>query len=299
MHHLIEQLTFARAVSLARSGDDAAAEILLRPGAELPAAPASLDLMARLRAQRGDYIAAEDLWRRVLKLAPSHAAAIAGIRRIRQRRTTSPWWSLLLPTAIVSAAWMITSAVKHHAERQEKTSQQLTATLADQGRSTAVTAQVLQITIARLDALTDQLHATAQTLTKDITETRQSIEKKTTMALTAVQDQSTAAAETTTQLQGSLTNLAKRLETIATDATRFENVGQTVNQIAASQKAQTASIEKLFSEQAKLGTEISTSAQSLTQRLASLEQKLAAIESALSTLHSAPAPKPPTGPAQP
>jgi len=67
---------------LARAGDyDSAVRILatLNSGD-----PETLDLLAKVHAQRGDLIAAEAAWRRVLARDPADAAAQAGIQLITQ-----------------------------------------------------------------------------------------------------------------------------------------------------------------------------------------------------------------------
>lgn len=73
---LLQRLRRAEAAGLARAGHhDAALDLLAGADAE---DPATLDLLARVHAQRGDLAAAEAVWRQVLALDPHHAGALAG-----------------------------------------------------------------------------------------------------------------------------------------------------------------------------------------------------------------------------
>src|SRR5882724_4372382 len=98
-----QELQRSEAAELARAGDyDSAVRILatLNSGD-----PETLDLLAKVHAQRGDLIAAEAAWRRVLARDPADAAAQAGIQLITQinagKRRRRPLPSLALGTAAV------------------------------------------------------------------------------------------------------------------------------------------------------------------------------------------------------
>ncbi|SEQ81509.1 hypothetical protein SAMN05216188_105205 [Lentzea xinjiangensis] len=69
----------ARAAELARAGDHDAAQRILEG---LGRAPATLDLLARVHAQRGDLAAARAAWAEVLSGDPAHVSALAGTRLI-------------------------------------------------------------------------------------------------------------------------------------------------------------------------------------------------------------------------
>ncbi|TDV35434.1 hypothetical protein [Actinophytocola oryzae] len=101
---LAARLTVSRAQSAARAGDlDKAAGLLtgLDPAA---VTEATLDLLARVHAQRGDLGEADECWARVQALTPDHPAAAAGRRVIREitegRRRATP----LLHTGRLAAA---------------------------------------------------------------------------------------------------------------------------------------------------------------------------------------------------
>ncbi len=108
----------ARAADLARAGDHAAAKLILDG---LGRDPATLDLLARVHAQRGDLAEAEAVWAEVLSADPAHASALAGTRLIsditRGRRRAQPvpiafiGGSLALVTVALAAVLLpITSA---------------------------------------------------------------------------------------------------------------------------------------------------------------------------------------------
>lgn len=111
MKALINQLRLSRAAALARSGDLTAAETILRPGGELPKDPLVLDLMARIRAQGGDYVAADRLWVEILKSDPTHHSALAGLNRLRQQQRSGQAWSALLWPIFAAVSFML--AVMH------------------------------------------------------------------------------------------------------------------------------------------------------------------------------------------
>ncbi|MFD5827532.1 tetratricopeptide repeat protein [Lentzea sp. NPDC060358] len=69
----------ARAADLARAGQHEAARRILEG---LGRDPSTLDLLARVHAQRGDLAAAGAAWDEVLSQDPAHASALAGTRLI-------------------------------------------------------------------------------------------------------------------------------------------------------------------------------------------------------------------------
>lgn len=78
----VRDLDRARAAELARSGDHEGA---LRVLAGLGRTDVStLDLLARVHAQRGDFASAQAAWSAVLELEPGHRDAIAGITLVTE-----------------------------------------------------------------------------------------------------------------------------------------------------------------------------------------------------------------------
>lgn len=77
----VRDLDRARAAELARAGEhDAAVRILDRLGDD----PSTLDLLARVHAQRGDLAAAGTAWSAVLAQDPANPSALAGTRLIAE-----------------------------------------------------------------------------------------------------------------------------------------------------------------------------------------------------------------------
>ncbi|RBQ16286.1 flagellar motor protein MotB [Spongiactinospora rosea] len=82
------ELALAQARALARAGRlDEAAELLADPGLESDVA--TLDLLARVHAQRGDLDLADRYWADAERLAPGRADIAAGRRRIAALRPAS------------------------------------------------------------------------------------------------------------------------------------------------------------------------------------------------------------------
>ena len=78
----------SRAAALARSGALGSAAALLDAAVQAgPQRPAALDLLARIRAQMGEWAEAEKLWLQVAQLEPGHAGAAAALARLRQGRS--------------------------------------------------------------------------------------------------------------------------------------------------------------------------------------------------------------------
>lgn len=87
---LLDQLKLARAAELARAGHYAEAEEVLSAGRdETRHGAASLDLLARMRAQQGRLEEAEKLWTRASLLDPANPAYGLALRRAAQRRRGS------------------------------------------------------------------------------------------------------------------------------------------------------------------------------------------------------------------
>lgn len=84
-----DQVRFARAADLARSGRYLEAEALLSPRGELPSNPKEIDLLARLAALQKDYDRAEELWKRAIAMTPgreSFPEALAALERVRGQK---------------------------------------------------------------------------------------------------------------------------------------------------------------------------------------------------------------------
>lgn len=79
----------ARAAALARGGALADAGRLLDAAGGADAD--TLDLLARIRAQAGEWLEAERLWLQVLAARPDHAGAQAGLARVRAGRRQLAW----------------------------------------------------------------------------------------------------------------------------------------------------------------------------------------------------------------
>ena len=268
---MIHQLTLARSADLARTGDLAAAEALLRTAGELPKDSATLDLAARLRAQQGDYSGAEHLWKQVLKSDPGNPAAIAGIRRIHRRRSAGWGHRLLIPAAILLAAWIIGSISIRTSRLRALEAQQLSDSFASQGVSIA----------ASIETQRQQLQADTQMLAKNLTETRQALEQKSAAALASLSGAT----------QSSQSVMTARLDAMSGNLARLEKLTLSTEQIAKSGTAQAAASEKLESAQTQFATATAASFQSLTQSLQALQDKLTAIEETLPK--SLPPPPPP------
>ncbi|HEX8556978.1 MAG TPA: tetratricopeptide repeat protein [Pyrinomonadaceae bacterium] len=84
---LLDQMTRARAAELARAGRYAEAEeVLSAGGGGAGDGPATLDLLARIRAQQGRLAEAEKLWERAARLDPANPAYARGLRRAASPR---------------------------------------------------------------------------------------------------------------------------------------------------------------------------------------------------------------------
>lgn len=110
---LFRQLVLGRAAELARAGRHAHARTLFsKLPEEAKAAPASLDLLARISAQQGDLSEAEKLWTRAQRLDPSNPAYEAALRRVESMRgKPSRRSSALRLIAVLSALALVCVAV--------------------------------------------------------------------------------------------------------------------------------------------------------------------------------------------
>ena len=100
----------SRAAALARSGALADAGRLLEAAGGADAQ--TLDLLARVRAQAGEWLEAERLWLQVLAARPDHAGAQAGLVRLRAGRTGAAWPAAGLAAVAVAllagaALWIV------------------------------------------------------------------------------------------------------------------------------------------------------------------------------------------------
>ena len=106
------RITLGQAHAAAWAGDlDRAARLLDDLDAAMLSSPASLDLRARIHAQRGDLDNADTCWARVLLLHPEDPEATAGratIARIRAGRPARPL--LTAGRVAVLAAVLVTAA---------------------------------------------------------------------------------------------------------------------------------------------------------------------------------------------
>jgi type VI secretion system protein ImpK len=100
LQSLLNQMTLARAAELARAGHYAEAEEVLSAGKdETRFSPMALDLLARVRAQQGRLVEAEELWTRALSLDPANPAYALGLRRAAALRYASGRLIVLLSLA--------------------------------------------------------------------------------------------------------------------------------------------------------------------------------------------------------
>jgi hypothetical protein len=161
------QLTLHRAHSAARAGDlDLAGRLL----DSLDPSVASLDLRARVHAQRGEFGAAEECWVRVLSLAPKDRDALAGraaLARIfeggRVRPRVHTGQVALVAAAVVvlalvgGVAWVSSSAplvdsgrLQAETQRADSLQQKLSALEADRGSAVAARGRALDSIAAGL-----------------------------------------------------------------------------------------------------------------------------------------------------
>ena len=221
MNPLLQQLTISRATTLAWSGDHSAAETLLHPGGELLRDPSALDLLARLRAQQGDYAAAENLWKQVLKTDTGHPAAIAGIHRIRRRRASVSWPRLVVAATVLASAWVIATAIVHAARDRKNETARIITTLGQHERHAGKIAE----------------------------ETHTHVETTTTSLIRILEDQKAAAAERSAGMQAALLSLSKRLELLekqlAADALLYSEFSSQAKIFLAALKALEQKVEAL------------------------------------------------------
>lgn len=121
-----EQMRFARAAELARSRRFLEAEALLAPKGRVSADLKTLDLLARISAQQGQYARARELWSAALEQAPGNAEYERAIECTREAELSQAAWqrgiliflaTLLLGSSCVSA-WMYFRESSSHAKKQ-------------------------------------------------------------------------------------------------------------------------------------------------------------------------------------
>jgi len=272
MHPLLQQLTVARATTLARAGDFAAAASTLQPGGELLRDPAAFDLMARISAQQGDHAEAHSLWTQVLKVDPSNRSAIAGIEGIRRRRRGVSWGALTLPLAILGTAWIVGNVIISTSQQHQIEAGKNVAALADSNR-TVTTA--LAESNRTMDALGQRLLALEEAQNKGLSETRSAVEKTTTETLATLSGQAAVAGRKADSLQTALGSLSMQMETIITKHADLEN------KITTTQKEESTALKKeLGTAQTRLATQSAADIKILTEALKSLEQKIEVIKPA-------------------
>ena len=109
---LPDRIALGQAHAAAWAGDlDRAARLLDDLDAAMASSPASLDLRARIHAQRGDLDRADACWARVLLLDPADRAATAGRAKIARIRAGRPARPLLTAGRVaVLVAVLVTAA---------------------------------------------------------------------------------------------------------------------------------------------------------------------------------------------
>jgi len=91
---LVLDLLTANAARLARDGDyDGAERLLSSLSGPVQNSAFSLDLLAKIRAQRGDFSGAHDLWNRAQLLSPGNAEYRKALERIRKVRRRPSWYT--------------------------------------------------------------------------------------------------------------------------------------------------------------------------------------------------------------
>jgi hypothetical protein len=90
---------FLTAWNLAASGNTDEAEAILCRGGRLPSSVESVDLLARIAVQKGQFQQARRLWKAVLEKDPSHESAKAALTRLG-----SPWMAAALTKRIAFLA---------------------------------------------------------------------------------------------------------------------------------------------------------------------------------------------------
>ena len=119
-----DQIRYARAADLARSGRYVEAEALLSPKGEFPSSPKEIDLLARIAARQRDYDRAEELWKRAIAMTPgreSFPETLAALERVRgqkevqrqfRRELIKGLWFFLLLAAVTALAVALTSGLR-------------------------------------------------------------------------------------------------------------------------------------------------------------------------------------------
>lgn len=98
---LLRQVLHSRASEMAREGRYGEAWSLMNDATELFGQSSfSLDLLARMEAQRGNFLEAERLWKQALEMEPSNEIYLAALRRISALRRTV--WARIAPAVAIA-----------------------------------------------------------------------------------------------------------------------------------------------------------------------------------------------------
>jgi hypothetical protein len=179
---LLRQALVNRAAALARAGDLGGAAALLAPveaAADLSALDLpALDLLARIRAQEGDYGSATRLWRRVLDRDPEHAGARVGLARLEKGEGFA-WRRFGPAVAVLAGVLFVVAAVAHiDASIRRSSSQirgwsgQLSAELRDEVKRSEAELETLRTRIDGLAAAVKALDRREEEFARQLGDTR-------------------------------------------------------------------------------------------------------------------------------
>lgn len=153
---LLRQVTLSQAARFAREGSYSAAEELLS-GLLAADAPdlASLDLLARVRAQQGAFWDAASLWRKVQQLDPHHLGAVAGLERLRTVHQQPLWYQpLIVPVVGLAVAFSCVLVFNRQTRRQTTANTQLEQRITELAKLEALTGrQQVQSVSAQVEAM--------------------------------------------------------------------------------------------------------------------------------------------------
>lgn len=154
---LLRQVTLSQAAHLAREGSYSAAEELLSGllSADAPDA-ATLDLLARVRAQQGALLDAASLWRKVQQLDPHHLGAATGLERLRAAHRKPLWlqplWALVVGLAVIFCGALV---FNWQTRRQAAANTELQQRLTELAKAEALTGrQQVQSVLAQVEVMT-------------------------------------------------------------------------------------------------------------------------------------------------
>lgn len=146
---LLEEFAVGQAAECARRGSADRADSLLRPLLERTDPPVSaLDLQARLCAQQGRLAEAERWWLKVLEKEPNHAAAQAGLARLRALQRQPVWLQWLWPPLVGllvlgCGAGLLLWQARWHGVAHAALEQRMSEALSAQGQTARQEAQAL------------------------------------------------------------------------------------------------------------------------------------------------------------